>query len=83
MVPYHTIAVRKITSEDEGNPYGKGAKKPLFENQTMDLRETAQQNWLKIIYSLTYRICTSQVDILKMQLKLNCLLGLAVWVLFT
>ena len=59
----------------------KDEKKPnFFENRTIDCRRTIHQNWPKIIYSLTYS--TSQVYILKMQLKLNCLIGLAVRVLF-
>ena len=73
------MAVRKTPSANLGNPY-KDAKKPFFENQTIDCRRTIHQNWQKIIYSLTYS--TSQVNILKMQLKLDCLIGLAVMVLF-
>ena len=55
-------------------------QKNIFENETIDCRRTAHQKWPKIIYSLTYR--TSQVYLLKLQLKLNCLIGLAVMVLF-
>ena len=55
-------------------------QKTFSENQTIDCSRTIYQNWPKIIYSLTYS--TSQVSILKLQLKLNCLIGLAVMVLF-
>ena len=59
----------------------EGSKNIFFENQTIDnCRRTAHQNWLKTIYSLTYN--TSQVHILKLQLKMNYLIGLAVMVLF-
>ena len=73
------VAVRKTASADLGYPY-KDAKKPFFGNRTIDCRRTIHQNWPKIIYSLTYS--TSKVYILKIQLKLNCLIGLAVMVLF-
>ena len=44
------------------------------------VRELLTKNGHKFIYSLTYS--TSQVYILKLQLKPNCLFGLAVMVLF-
>ena len=55
-------------------------QKNLFDNQIIDCRKFAHQNCQKIIYSLTYR--TSQVYRIKMQLKLNCLIGLVVSILF-
>ena len=58
----------------------KTQKNVFFENQTIDYRKTAHQKWPKIIYSLIYS--TDQVYILKLQLKLNCFIGLAVIVVF-
>ena len=63
---YHTIAVRFTASDNF--------------LRIVDCRRNAHRNWPKIIYSLTYS--TSRVYKQKMQLKLNCLIGLAVMVPF-
>lgn len=69
-----------LSLQDFSNPYvwQKMEKTNFFRIKPLIVGEWLTKKWLKIIYSLRYT--TSQVYILKTELKWKCLIGLAVLV---